>query len=170
MRRVYVSIGSNVDKERIIPSALAALREHFGTITCSSVYETEAVGFEGGNFYNLVAAFDTDETLEAVAAALRQIEDAHGRVRTSERFSDRTLDLDILLYGDTVRHDAHFDVPRDEIPRHAFVLLPLAEIAGDLAHPETGERLAAMAARIDLGGQKLRKVSLDIGVCAGSGQ
>jgi 2-amino-4-hydroxy-6-hydroxymethyldihydropteridine diphosphokinase len=168
MPRVYVSIGSNVDRERNVAGAVAVLRDRFGALVCSAVYETEAVGFEGGDFYNMVVGFDTDASLEDVAEALREIEDAHGRVRGGARFSSRTLDLDILLYGDVVRHDGRFDVPRDEIPRYAFVLLPLVEIAGSFVHPETGERLADMAARLALGGQNLRKVSLDIGACGGA--
>jgi 2-amino-4-hydroxy-6-hydroxymethyldihydropteridine diphosphokinase len=165
MPRVYVSIGSNVDKERNIPSAVAALRDRFGALACSGVYETEAVGFEGGNFYNLVVSFDTGQSLEELAHTLRRIEDDHGRVRGGARFSSRTLDLDILLYGTVVRHDERFDVPRDEIPRYAFVLLPLVEIAAAVVHPETGERLADMAARLDLDAQNLRKVALDIDAC-----
>jgi 2-amino-4-hydroxy-6-hydroxymethyldihydropteridine diphosphokinase len=168
MPRVYVSVGSNVDKERNIPSAVAALRDRFGELVCSSVYETEAVGFEGGDFYNLVVGFDTAQSLEEVTDTLRQIENTHGRVRGGARFSSRTLDLDILLYGAEVRHDERFDVPRDEIPRYAFVLLPLVEIAGEVVHPETGEHLAAMAARLELDGQPLRKVRLEIGACAGA--
>ncbi len=144
MPRVYVSIGSNIDREANIRGAVRMLREHYGPLTLSRVYETPAEGFDGDAFYNLVAAFDTEESVDQLHAALAAIEAGHGRQRGGARFGPRTLDLDILLYGDLVRHDDRFDVPRDEIEKHAFVLGPLAEIAPDLRHPETGTTLARM--------------------------
>jgi 2-amino-4-hydroxy-6-hydroxymethyldihydropteridine diphosphokinase len=162
MPRVYVSIGSNVEREKNIRGALAALRERFGTVTASRVYECPAVGFDGADFYNLVAAFDTDESVEAVHAALAAMETAHGRTRSGPRFSPRTLDLDILLYGDLVRHDSDLDIPRDDIGKYAFVLGPLAEIAPALAHPETGVTLAEMWRRF-AGPRRLTAVDIDGG-------
>lgn len=151
MPRVFVSIGSNIDKARNIGSGVAALSERFGALVVSSVYESEAVGFAGDNFYNLVVAFDTDEPLDTVVAELDRVENEHGRVRNGERFNNRTLDLDILLYGDLVRHDADVDIPRSEITRYAFVLAPLAEIAPAGRHPELHRTYAELAE--DLGEQ-----------------
>jgi 2-amino-4-hydroxy-6-hydroxymethyldihydropteridine diphosphokinase len=142
MPRVYVSIGSNVERERNVHGAVQALATRFGALDLSQVYETRAEGFDGDNFYNLVAGFDTDAPIEQVRSWLREIETAHGRDRNIERYGPRTLDIDVLLYGDLVRHDDGIDVPRPEILRSAFVLGPLAEIAPALCHPETGERLA----------------------------
>jgi len=102
MPRVWVSIGSNQARERSIRGAVQALRERFGELTLSQVYESEAVGFEGHPFYNLVAGFDTGETVGELNAAFRQIEDAFGRVRGPDKFSPRTLDIDLLTYGDLV--------------------------------------------------------------------
>lgn len=136
MTRVYVSIGSNIERESNIRSAVQSLKARFGPLVLSPVYESPPVGFEGNPFYNLVAGFDTDIAVEDLVTELHDIERAHGRTRTSERFAPRTLDLDLLLYGDLIRHDVRVDVPRREILDYAFVLKPLADIAPHQCHPE----------------------------------
>ena len=128
-------IGSNIDKEIHIPSSLRALEQHFGELTVSSTYESEAVGFSGDNFYNLVVGFDADLDVKSVAKILRQIELDHGRTRDCKKFSARTLDLDLILYDDLIINDGRLQIPRNEIEHYAFVLEPLAEIAPDLKHP-----------------------------------
>lgn len=161
MPRVYVSIGSNIDRENHIRGAVQALRKHYTFLTLSRVYETPAEGFEGEAFYNLVASFDTGETVERVRQTLADIENAHGRKRTGVRFSARTLDLDLLLYDDLVRHAEGVDVPRGEITQYAFVLGPLAELAPDLKHPETGEPLHTLWDKFT-GRRDLRPVALKL--------
>jgi 2-amino-4-hydroxy-6-hydroxymethyldihydropteridine diphosphokinase len=133
--RGYISIGSNIDKEINIPASLKALENFFGKLTISSIYESEAVGFTGDSFHNLIVSFDSDLDVRTVAKQLRQIELEHGRSRNSEKFSPRTLDLDLILYGDTILNDGRLQIPREEIERYAFVLEPLAEIAPTLKHP-----------------------------------
>lgn len=138
MTRIYVSIGTNIDRENNLRAGVAELRARFGELTLSSVYESEAVGFAGDPFYNMVAGFDSDEPLEAVVSELHAIEDRHGRRREGPRFSSRTLDIDLLLYGDQVINEGKLKLPRDEITKHAFVLWPLAEIASFERHPVLG--------------------------------
>jgi 2-amino-4-hydroxy-6-hydroxymethyldihydropteridine diphosphokinase len=161
MPRVYVSIGSNVERDKNIRGAVRALQNRFGALALSRVYETRAVGFDGEDFYNLVATFDTDDPVEAVRAALADVETAHGRKHGGPRFGPRTLDLDILLYGDLVRHDAELDIPRGEIVEYAFVLGPLAELAPALTHPETGARFGDLW-RTFTGPKDLRPVELSL--------
>jgi 2-amino-4-hydroxy-6-hydroxymethyldihydropteridine diphosphokinase len=161
MPRAYVSVGSNIDKQRHIHAALAELRARFGELTVSPVYESEAVGFEGENFYNLVVGFETTEAPRAIAAALLTIENAHGRVREPDkRFNARTLDLDLILYGDAIINEPGLTLPREEIGEHAFVLRPLADIAPHERHPRTGLTYARMWAEFSAPGQKLWPVSL----------
>lgn len=135
MTQVFVGIGSNIRREENIRAGVAALDALYGPLKLSSVYESHALGFSGDNFYNLVAGFSTEDSLEQVASKLRQIEFTFGRRRAEQRFLSRTLDLDLLLYGDVIRHD-DYDVPRKDITAYAFVLRPLAEIAAEQRHPE----------------------------------
>lgn len=161
MPRVFVGIGSNIERERSIRAGVADLRQHYQEVQLSSVYESEAVGFDGDAFYNLVAAFDTDDGVEQVVAGLAAIEDRHGRVRNGERFAARTLDLDLLLYGDEIISTEKYHVPRDEIPRYAFVLWPLAEMAPAGVHPQTGENYAAMWEKFSNSNQQLRPIRFE---------
>jgi 2-amino-4-hydroxy-6-hydroxymethyldihydropteridine diphosphokinase len=149
MTRGYISIGSNIEKERNIPSAIRALQTHFGPLTLSSVYETEPVGFSGDTFYNLVAGFDSELDVKGVGKILRQIETDHGRAREAHKFSPRTLDLDLVLYGELIVREGRLQLPRDEILRYAFVLEPLAEIAPHLRHPINQETYAELWEKYD---------------------
>jgi 2-amino-4-hydroxy-6-hydroxymethyldihydropteridine diphosphokinase len=133
----YISIGSNIDKEIHIPASIKELRQLFGPLRISSVYESAAVGFIGDTFHNLILSFESNLSAKEVAKSLRNLELNHGRSRTAPKFSSRTLDLDLILYGEHIIHDGRLQIPRDEIERYAFVLEPLAEIAGDCLHPIT---------------------------------
>lgn len=131
----YISIGSNIERNKHIAAGVQALQHLFGELVVSSVYEADAVGFPGAPFYNLVVGFNSELDVHTIAQLLRKLEFAHGRPADSQKFSARTLDLDLLLYGDTVINDDSLQLPRPDIERYAFVLEPLAEIAPDLQHP-----------------------------------
>jgi len=148
MSQVYVSVGSNIDRQRNIATALQALTEIYGELQLSSVYESAAVGFESAPFYNLVLGFSTQQSPRAVQEQLHAIENRCGRQRTAA-LSARTLDLDLLLYDDRVMADGKLVLPRDDINHYAFVLRPLAEIAGTARHPVTGVSYADMWAAFD---------------------
>ena len=143
MAQVYVSVGSNIDREQNIEAALQALTELYGELLLSSVYESDAVGFASEPFYNLVLGFTTDQTPQTVQSELHRIEDRFGRQRTGA-LSARTLDLDLLLYDDVVMSEGKLVLPREDITRYAFVLGPLAEIAGEERHPVSGQCYADM--------------------------
>ena len=135
MTACYVSVGSNIDKEKNIEAGLTSLRETFGELTISPIYETAAVGFEGDNFFNLVVGFETDFLAHDVFEMLRQLEFKHGRLPNSQKFSSRTLDLDLLLYGNAIMDDDVLKLPRSDIEKYRFVLQPLVDIAPNLIHP-----------------------------------
>ncbi|HEB66610.1 MAG TPA: 2-amino-4-hydroxy-6-hydroxymethyldihydropteridine diphosphokinase [Gammaproteobacteria bacterium] len=162
MARIYISLGSNIDAENHLRRGVAALREHFGELILSPVYESEAVGFSGDNFLNLVAGLDTDKPVQDVVDILHRIEDENGRVRSGPRFSARTLDLDLLLYDDRVQSpDPGPELPRDEILKNAFVLWPLAEIAPELRHPVVGRTMGELWAAFDKTSQPIWPVPFD---------
>jgi len=142
MAMVYVSIGSNIDRERNIRAAVNAIKQQFGHVTLSSVYETQAQGFAGDPFYNLVVGFETPLSADVINSALHAIENQYGRQRGKQKFSARTLDLDLLLYGDEIMLDKN--IPRDEITSYAFVLLPLVEIAPNVLHPQHKQTMSRL--------------------------
>ncbi len=156
----YISIGSNIDKEVNVTSSLRALERAFGRLQISSIYETEPVGFVGDSFYNLVVRFESELSAKEVAKQLRQIELEHGRTRESQKFSARTLDLDLILYGDQIISDGRLQIPRDEIERYAFVLEPLAEIAPGEKHPISGKTYRELWERFDKSGTQAKKLGL----------
>lgn len=136
MTRIYLSLGSNVDRHKNITAALDALANLFGELQISSVYESKSVGFDGSNFFNLVVGADTSLSITELSETLKRIEDNNGRKRNGPKFSPRTLDIDILTYGDFIGIESGIELPRAEITKNAFVLLPLAEIAPDAFHPQ----------------------------------
>lgn len=140
----FISIGSNIDKETHVPSSLNALKKRFKNIITSSLYETKAVGFEGDDFHNLIVQFDSSLDAKSVAKILRQIELDHGRTRDSRKYAARTLDLDLIIYGELIINDGRLQIPRDEIDRYAFVLEPLAEIAPNFLHPVSHKSYAQL--------------------------
>ena len=139
MPRCWLSLGSNQDREASIRGAVASLRADFGDLVLSSVYESPAEGFSGALFLNLVAGIETDLGVAEIDGILRRIEDAHGRIRGPDKFAPRTLDIDLLTYGDRVGTLDGRALPRDEILRYAFVLGPLAEVAPDEVCPGAGQ-------------------------------
>jgi len=157
----FISIGSNIDKEIHIPSSINALRKQFGNLVISSLYETEAVGFEGDDFHNLIVQFDSILKAKTVAKTLRQIELDHGRTRDSRKYAARTLDLDLILFGNIIISDGRLQIPRDEIERYAFVLEPLAEIAPDFLHPISHKSYAQLWDEYDKRNLKQHKLPAD---------
>lgn len=158
MPRIYISLGSNIDRESNTRAGITALREKFGKLELSSVYESEAVGFDGDAFYNMVIACNVKDDVHRTNKALQSIEDANGRERNGPRFSSRTLDLDLLLYDDLVLDEYGLKLPREEILHNAFVLWPLAEIAPELTHPKAGKSYADLWQAFDKSKENLKPI------------
>ncbi len=150
----YLGLGANVgDREANLREAIALLDAHPGIDVrrLSSVYETEPVGLrDQPRFLNQVAEVAVTLTPEALLEAILSIEAALGRIRRT-RWGPRTIDIDILLYGDALVDRPGLRIPHSGLRERAFVLLPLHELAPDLVLPD-GEPLAALLARLEAAG------------------
>lgn len=159
--KAYLSLGSNMDAEANLRTAIAALRARFGDIDVSRVYVFPAVGFDGADFLNAAAVIHSDLDPFALNDWLHALEAAHGRDRSGPRFGDRTLDIDIVFYGDLVLdRPGHLQIPRDDI-RHAFVLQPLADIAPGFIDPRSGQSMQQLWHAHPEHGSQRRWVALD---------
>ena len=144
MTEVLLSLGSNIEPKRHLDLALVELRQRFPKLRVSAYYRTPAVGFEGNDFLNAGVSIDTEMPPADLNAWLHQLEDRHGRRSDGPRYSDRTLDIDIVYYGSLqLQGEQNLRIPREDV-RHAFVLGPLAEIAPDFIDPQNGLSLQAL--------------------------
>lgn len=138
MSVAYLGLGSNIRPEQNIASAIKALQSDFDRSWFSPLYRSPAIGLEGDDFINLVAAVETRLHPLELKQYLHELEDRHDRNRSVPRWSSRTLDIDILLYDDLYLLSPELEIPRKEITEMAHVLKPLADIAGDVVHPVAG--------------------------------
>lgn len=159
MARAFVSIGSNVDRAHHLRSSILELARAYGTLILSPVYESPAAGFDGPPFYNLVAAFDSGEPPVTLVTRLHAMERAHGRPDPHDPFGPRTLDLDLVRYGDLICEQP-LRLPRPECRRYAFILKPLADIAPHWRDPEAGLTYLDLWQQFDQCSQPLRRVTL----------
>lgn len=139
---VFVSIGSNIRPAANLRMARDDLAATYGDLQSSHVYRSQAVGFEGDDFLNMVIGFHTGEEPQALLDHIEDMHESAGRVRTDNPFSPRTLDVDLLLYGDLVNR--RLKIPHQDIDSYAFVVRPLAELAPDLVHPVSGKSMAEL--------------------------
>jgi len=141
--RACFSLGSNIRPEQNLPAAVACLRAYGRIAAISSVWETRAVGSDGPNFLNLSLLILTDCRAELLKETIvRPVEARLGRVRSDDKNAPRTIDVDPLIYNDRPLTLRIWEMP--------FLAVPTAEIAPQLAHPETGETLSDAAARVKL--------------------
>ena len=152
MTRVWLAIGSNLASPlQQVNAALAALAQIPDTrvVTVSAFYRTPPLGPQDQpDYLNAAVALDTALEPEVLLDHTQRIELQQGRVRKDERWGPRTLDLDIMLFGDRVINTPRLTVPHYDMKNRGFMLWPLFEIAPDLAFPD-GERLTAVLQRLD---------------------
>jgi len=135
MAQVYLSLGSNIEREKNLRLAMVALSEKFGALQVSSVYESESVGFVGNNFFNLAVGLKTQLSLSQLLTVLHKIEGVNNRGENDPKCRNRTIDIDVLTYGQLIGEAGGISLPRAEISKNAFVLRPMADIACDIVHP-----------------------------------
>ena len=160
--KVYIGIGSNLNKETNIKSCIDELRKSYGAIILSPIYETSSMGFNGPNFYNLVCSFTTKLEIYDLKSHLNSIENDHGRHFNETKFSSRTLDIDILYYDNLIISNNKIKIPRKEIIEYDFVLTPLIDIAPDLIHPELKISNSEIMKKHDIEKQIISRINLDL--------
>lgn len=139
---VYVAAGSNVEPFANLRRALDVLERHFAPLQVSQAYANAAVGFAGDDFVNLVVGFQTALDVHAVIERLHEAEAACGRARNAPKWAPRSMDLDILLYGDLQCDEPGLKLPRPDLLKRPYMLGPAAEIAPAVLHPTSGRTLA----------------------------
>ena len=144
MPTVALGLGSNIRPQQHLQQALDALHARYGRLRTSGVFESEPVGFAGPNFLNMVVVLETAESLASLSRFLKDHEDRHGRVRHGPKASGRTVDIDILLYGELCGTYEYVELPRPEFTENAFVLCPLAQVLGDTLLPGTTQRIGEL--------------------------
>lgn len=155
MTDVYVAAGSNVDPVRYLHRALSALRQVYGPLRVSPAYRNKAVGFEGEDFINLAIGFTTDDSVTQVRQHLQQIEALCGRPPTAPKWAPRTMDLDILLYGQLISSEPGLLLPRPDLVRRPYMLKPMVDIAPQFEHPTLHRTLRELWAAFDSAGHEL---------------
>ncbi|TML90052.1 MAG: 2-amino-4-hydroxy-6-hydroxymethyldihydropteridine diphosphokinase [Actinobacteria bacterium] len=147
--RAYVGLGSNLgDREATLRQAVAALREVPGVriVAVSAFRETDPVGFlDQPRFLNGAAAIETELSPQELLAALLEVERGLGRIRGGERYGPRTVDLDLLVYGDVTLAEPGLEIPHPRLHERRFALEPLAELAPGLEIPGKGPVEALLA-------------------------
>ncbi len=160
MATVYLGLGSNIDPEKNLGLAVRELRARYGELDISTVYRSAAVGFEGDDFLNLVVRLWSDDTALEICEEIERLHNLSGRVRGSEKWGSRPLDIDLLLYNDLIVDEPPVRVPRSDILEYSFVLRPLAELAPDIVHPVTGKTMLEIWQDFDAASQPLEPVGV----------
>jgi len=158
--RVFVAAGSNVEPERHLERACAEIAHTWNDARFSRAYRNVAVGFDGPDFINLVCGFSAAQPLDSVIARLRAIETQCGRPRFAPKWASRTMDLDVLLYGDLVAKTEEYTLPRPDLLKRPYMLGPLAEIAPDVVHPVAARTIGELWRVFDGGAHQMSQVEL----------
>jgi len=158
--RVFVAAGSNLEPEKNLARACAEIHDTWPDTVYSRAYRNVAVGFDGPDFINLVVGFSAAQPLDSVIARLRAIETQCGRPRYAPKWASRTMDLDVLLFGDRVEKTADYTLPRPDLLKRPYMLGPLAEIAPEVIHPVAQQSIAQLWAAFDRDGHEMSPVEL----------
>jgi 2-amino-4-hydroxy-6-hydroxymethyldihydropteridine diphosphokinase len=147
MAKVYFLIGGNLgEREEILKATIKSLNDEVGIVVrLSSIYETEPWGFSHEmSFLNQVVLVDTDFSPIEVLDRTQEIEKTLGRIRKKNRYSERTIDIDILFYDHEVVETERLEIPHPRMGERLFALAPMAEIAAQFIHPITGQSVLEM--------------------------
>ena len=160
MTAVYVAAGSNIDPVKHLSKALEELRRIYPDLQMSPAYRNKAVGFEGEDFINLVVGFTTDQSVQHVREQLQAVEKLCGRPPDAPKWAARSMDLDILLYGDLVSNEPGLVIPRPDLLRRPYMLKPMADVAPHVRHPLANQTMRELWTGFDSDGHEMLAVPL----------
>ena len=158
----YVSGGSNLDAESHLPQAARELKARYPGARFSRCYRNKSVGFDGPDFINFVVELPVVGQAFALREQLQRIEKLCGRPDSAPRWAPRSMDLDLLLFGDQVIEEPGLKVPRPDLVRWAFMLGPLAELAPDFMHPLEQRTIGELWRQFDSQAHPLVPVAMDL--------
>jgi 2-amino-4-hydroxy-6-hydroxymethyldihydropteridine diphosphokinase len=162
MPDIYVAAGSNIEPEKNLRRALSELRREFPGLRTSPAYLNPAFGFEGADFINLVVGFESDRPIKDVLQILHRVEENCGRPRLAPKWAPRSMDLDILLYGNAVIDEPGLRVPRADLATKAYMLRPAADLAPQVVHPALGQTLVELWKAFDTSGLSMQVVVVEV--------
>lgn len=160
MAVVYLGLGSNELPEKNLRIALRELGKRYGNVALSPVYRSAALGFDGDDFLNLVVRIESDQTPAEICDEIELIHNVAGRVRGSDKWESRPLDIDLLLYNDLIDEQRPARVPRADILQYSFVLRPMADLAPTLVHPLSGRTMLEHWQDFDATAHPLERVDI----------
>jgi 2-amino-4-hydroxy-6-hydroxymethyldihydropteridine diphosphokinase len=154
----FLSLGSNIRPEENLAKAVEMLAHTSRLVAVSTVWETLPLGIiDQPNFLNAATLVETDHTANTFKReVIRRIEDELGRVRKGDKFGPRTIDIDIMLFNDQIFELDNRHIPDPELLERPFVAIPLAELAPDYQHPETGQTLHDIARGFEVTKEEMR--------------
>ncbi|MEO8309394.1 MAG: 2-amino-4-hydroxy-6-hydroxymethyldihydropteridine diphosphokinase [Pseudomonadota bacterium] len=158
----YVSGGSNLDAESHLPQAARELKVRYAHARFSRCYRNKSVGFEGPDFINFVVELPVVGRPFALRETLQRIEKLCGRPDAAPRWAPRSMDLDLLLFGDQVIDEPGLIIPRPDLVRWGFMLGPLAELAPNFMHPLEQKSIGELWREFDSQAHPLVPVALDL--------
>ena len=137
MSKVYFSIGSNKgNRSGLINEAIDKIDIIIGKVVLkSSIYETKSWGFNSNNFYNICILLESTLTPELILNKILTIEKDMGRLKTTDQYSERCIDIDILFFDNMIVNSKSLEIPHPRIQLRKFVLTPMLELTPDLIHP-----------------------------------
>ena len=162
MATVFLGIGSNESPEENLRLAVRELRNCYGNLDVSPVYKSASVGFDGADFLNLVVRFQSDVSALSICTEIELIHNIAGRVRSSDKWESRPLDIDLLLYNDLILDERPVRIPREDILDYSFVLRPMAELAPSQVHPVTGRTLLEHWQEFDAASHPLEEINVNL--------